>query len=79
MSVIAIIEIILAVISLALGIYSALQKPPEPPVPLPDGIAQIPVAEQGNPIPVVFGVRAVKKPNIVWWGDPKNKPNQISP
>lgn len=29
----------------------------------------IPTAEEGKPIPVVFGTWIVKSPNIVWYGD----------
>ena len=29
----------------------------------------VPTAEQGKPIPVLFGTRILSGPNIVWWGD----------
>lgn len=56
----AIIVVILAV---------ALQ--PKPPVPTPPSLSDIdvPTAEEGRPIPKVFGRYLVKSPNIVWYGD----------
>jgi len=36
------------------------------------GELEFPTAEQGRPIPVVFGTKEVKAPNVVWVGDRKN-------
>lgn len=33
----------------------------------------VPTAEVGRPIPVVFGTRVQKGPNIVWYGDFKSE------
>ncbi len=77
--VLAVISAVLAVISLGLGIYAALQTPPDPPVPSPKEVENMPEAEQGSPIPVVFGVRTIRKSNVIWWGDTFNKPNKIQP
>lgn len=30
---------------------------------------EIPTAEVGRPIPVLFGSRKISAPNVVWWGD----------
>jgi len=30
---------------------------------------QVPTAEEGREIPVVFGTKVVKSPNVVWYGD----------
>lgn len=38
------------------------------------GEGDIPVAETGTPIPVVFGTVNVSSPNVVWWGDTRADP-----
>lgn len=43
------------------------QKPPAPPVPTPEQLAGMPTAEQGKPIPVLFGTRMINQPNVVWY------------
>ena len=78
-TVLAVISIVLAVISIGLAIYQALQKPPKPPVPTPEEVERIPTADQGTPIPVVFGFRSVSHANVVWWGDVFYKENKIKP
>ncbi|QBQ71189.1 tail assembly structural protein [Shewanella phage S0112] len=44
---------------------------PKPPSPTPPSLndLDVPTAEQGKPIPVVFGTYVVQSPNIVWYGD----------
>lgn len=44
---------------------------PKPPVPKPAALEDfdIPVAEQGRPIPVVFGTILLTGPNVLWYGD----------
>jgi len=44
---------------------------PKPPKPKPASLEDfdIPVAEQGRPIPVVFGTVILKDPNVMWYGD----------
>lgn len=44
---------------------------PKPPKPKPAALEDfdIPVAEQGRPIPVVFGTMLVTGPNVLWYGD----------
>ena len=39
----------------------------QPPAGLGD--IQAPTAEEGREIPVLFGTRDVKGPNVVWYGD----------
>jgi len=29
----------------------------------------VPTAEEGRPIPVVFGTVVIREPNVVWYGD----------
>lgn len=35
---------------------------------------QIPTANEGSPIPVLFGTRDIKDSNVVWYGDIKAVP-----
>ena len=53
--------------------YAAYAMQPKAPEPVPPTLRDIaaPTAEQGRPIPVVFGTYVVKSPNIVWYGDLK--------
>ena len=52
----------------ALISYALAPKPPKPkPAALED--FDIPVAEQGRPIPVVFGTVLVTGANVLWYGD----------
>lgn len=59
----------LAIIIIAALVSYALA--PKPPSPKPAGLDDIdaPTAEEGRPIPVVFGTRKIKGPNVVWYGD----------
>jgi uncharacterized protein YjdB len=62
------IAIILAIASLALQVIGDLiQTKPRTPRPNITGVDP-PLAEQGTPIPVVFGTQRLS-PNIVWWGN----------
>lgn len=59
-------------------ISSALQsaakaQPAQPKAPEP-GKLDIPTAEEGRPVPVVFGTCIVKSSNVVWFGDPNTTP-----
>ena len=44
---------------------------PKPPQPKPAALEDfdIPVAEQGRAIPVVFGTVTLTGPNVMWYGD----------
>lgn len=44
---------------------------PKPPAPKPAELSDVdaPTAEEGRPIPVVFGMVLVKGSNVVWYGD----------
>jgi len=44
---------------------------PKPPKPKPASLEtiEVPTAEEGRPIPVVFGTVTVKGANVVWYGD----------
>lgn len=46
---------------------------PKPQSTKPAGFAdlQVPTAEEGREIPVLFGTRDINSPNVVWYGDLK--------
>lgn len=52
-------------------IIIAVALMPKPPGVKPATLSEIdaPTAEQGKPIPKVFGTYVVQSPNIVWYGD----------
>jgi len=43
-------------------------KPPQPKAAALEDF-DIPLAEEGRPIPVVFGTVIVKSPTVMWYGD----------
>ncbi len=49
---------------------------PKPPQPKPAALADfdVPVAEEGRPIPVVFGTVTLTGPNVLWYGDLRSTP-----
>lgn len=59
--------IIILVASVALSY--ALQPKPQTPEPASMKDINIPTAEEGKPIGVVFGRVVVKSPNVIWYGD----------
>jgi len=66
------VQLILLVVSVIVSY--ALR--PKPPVPKPAALEDfdIPVAEQGRPIPVVFGTMLLTGPNVLWYGDLRTTP-----
>lgn len=60
--------IVSAVISYALA--------PKPPKPRPAALSDFdaPTAEEGRPIPVVFGTVWLRGPNVLWYGDLRAEP-----
>lgn len=60
--------IVSAIISYALA--------PKPPKPKPASLSDfdIPLAEEGRPIPVIFGTVTVTGSNVLWYGDLRTKP-----
>lgn len=65
------IQIILLVVSY----FVSRALAPKPPKPKPAAIEDfdVPMAEQGRPVPVVFGTVTLKSPNVLWYGDLKTK------
>lgn len=65
------VQVILLVVSLVIS-YAMRPKPVIPkPAALED--FDIPMAELGRAIPVVFGTMILKSPSVMWYGDLKNK------
>lgn len=63
--------------AISLGVaYLMAPKPPKPRHAVPAGLEQfdVPTAEEGRPVQVLFGSRYVTGPNIVWYGDLKCEP-----
>lgn len=56
------------VVNLAISWYL---RPEPPPGPEAAGLEDIdaPTAEAGAPVPVLFGRRQIKAPNVIWYGD----------
>jgi hypothetical protein len=50
--------------------YAAAPKPQQP-TPASFSDLEVPIAEEGAPIPVLFGTRDLNAPNVVWYGDLK--------
>lgn len=62
-------------------VLSYLLRPPsqtpeqrDPKKPAGKGDFEFPTVSPGREIPVVFGTRWVKGPNVVWYGDIKHEP-----
>lgn len=53
--------------------YSRIPKPQLAPPPSLDDL-EAPTAEEGRSIPVLFGRRRIKSPNVVWYGDLNTTP-----
>ena len=55
---------------LIVSAFVAYALAPKPPVPKPADISDFdaPTAEEGRPIPVVFGTVKVKGANVLWYG-----------
>lgn len=65
------VQVILLVVSLVIS-YAMRPKPVIPkPAALED--FDIPMAELGRAVPVVFGEMILKSPSLMWYGDLKNK------
>ena len=49
---------------------------PKPPAPKPASLSDVdvPTAEEGRPIPVVFGAVLLRGANVVWYGDLEAQP-----
>lgn len=61
------IQIAIMIVSAVLSY--ALTPKPKPPKPASLDDFDLPTAEEGREIPVVFGEVWVKGPNVIWYGD----------
>ncbi|BAO82907.1 hypothetical protein SMCB_0679 [Serpentinimonas maccroryi] len=63
-----VVIVVAALVSVALA--------PRPPQPKPASLSDIdaPTAEEGRPIPVVFGSVLIRGSNVVWFGDLEAEP-----
>jgi hypothetical protein len=59
----------IVVFALAMVVSYALMPKPESRPPAGLGDFNVPTAEVGREIPVLFGTRELKGPNVVWYGD----------
>lgn len=66
------IMIVAAIVSYALA--------PKPPTPKPAALSDfdVPTAEEGRPIPVIFGTVWITGPNVLWYGDLRSVPIRAS-
>ena len=62
-----------AVFVVALVVGLAMMPKPQTAPPAGLGDIQAPTAEEGREIPVLFGTKDVKGPNVVWYGDFSSK------
>lgn len=56
------------VVSMAISI-ALMPKPQNTTKPAGLGDFNVPTAEEGREIPVLFGTRDITGPNVVWYGD----------
>lgn len=56
---------------LLVSAFVSIALAPKPPKPKAASLEDfdIPTAEQGRPIPIVFGTKLVTGPNVIWYGD----------
>lgn len=49
--------------------YAMMPKPPSPEPPAEIKDFDVPTAEEGRPIPVIFGTVKITGANVLWYGD----------
>lgn len=61
---------IAAVVAFVAAIVVSYAMIPKPQNAKPAGLGdlQVPTAEEGREIPVLFGTKDIKSPNVVWYG-----------
>lgn len=63
------------VVAIVIAALVATALAPRPPAPKPSTLADfdLPTAEEGRPIPVVFGTVTVTGANVIWYGNLRTK------
>lgn len=66
--------IYIAIVIVSAFVASALA--PKPPKPRPAALSDfdVPTAEDGRPLPMVFGSPTVTGSNVIWYGDLSSSP-----
>ena len=64
--------LVLFIVALVVAVAMAPKPADQKPAALDD--FNMPTAEPGRPIPVVFGTYVIKSPNVVWYGDLASTP-----
>ena len=69
------LNVIIADDSSIIRLFISYALRPKPPQPKAAGLNdfQVPTAEDGREIPVLFGTRDLSGPNVVWYGDLRTK------
>jgi len=67
-----------AIFVLVVAAFVSIALAPKPAQPKPASLEDfdVPVAEEGRPVPVVFGTVTITGPNVLWYGDLKSTPIQ---
>lgn len=67
-------------VGVALSLLATFVLRPKPQTQPPAGLNEVnvPTAEDGREIPVLFGCRWVRGPNVVWYGDLNTTPIKSS-
>lgn len=61
------VALVILVVAVVLVIVLAPKAPKASPPEFDE--PEVPTAEEGSPIPVVYGTHIVKSSNVVWYGD----------
>lgn len=61
----------IAMMVVSYAITASMQPKPEAPK---EGKLEVPIADEGSPVPVVFGTVIIKKSNVLWYGDSSTTP-----
>ncbi|MEX2524438.1 MAG: hypothetical protein WD750_05735 [Gammaproteobacteria bacterium] len=67
-------QIAFLVVSFAISAFLRPGAGQNIPEPAKLGELDVPTAEEGKPIPVLFGRRQMKAPNVIWYGDLRTVP-----
>ena len=65
-------EYVIYAIILILAYVAAPKPQSQPPASMQE--EDVPIAEEGVEIPVLFGTRDIGGPNVVWYGDIRTSP-----